>query len=328
MADIARLAGVSVSSVSRALAGSALIPQALRDRINAIARDHGYVVNQAARSLRLQTTHTIGVVLPVGHEVRQAISDPFMLELVGALADEVMARGYDLLLSRVASPGPDWLNELTRSQRFDGLLVLGQSDQHAALDAAARDYPAMVVWGEFMRGQRYCSVGVNNAAAGRAATEHLLRTGCRNILFIGPSGVPEADARYEGYAETMKAAGLTPVAHEARFVGESAQSVVEGLLAGDQPFDALFCASDVIAAGALRALQAAGRRVPEEVSVIGFDNIAIAAGLGLTTVRQDRIAGASAMVETLFGRMAGQIAGPVRLPVELVLRGTTRPVSA
>ena len=329
MADIARMAGVSVSSVSRALAGSPLIPAPLRERIHAIAHEHGYVVNQAARALRLQTTRTVGLILPMAHEVGHPVSDPFLLELIGALADEVIGRGYDLLLSKVTAPGNGWLRELTRSQRFDGLLVLGQSDQHEALNDVARDYPNMVVWGEFVRGQRYCSVGVNNIAGGRRATEHMLKGGCRDVVFLGPSGVPEADARYEGYAQALAETEFRvsePVHCETRFLDGSAAEVVRDMIAQRYRFDGLVCASDVIAQGALKALAEGGLRVPEDVAVCGFDDVATAQTLGLTTVRQDRVAGARHMVDLLFRRMNGEVAPPMRLPAELVVRHTTRPV--
>ncbi len=329
MADIARMAGVSVSSVSRALAGSPLIPEALRDRINTLARENGYVVNQAARALRLQTTHTIGLILPLGHEVGQMVSDPFLLGLVGALADEVMARGYDLLLSRVTPKESGWLRELTRSNRFDGVLVLGQSDQHAELDEAARDYPNMVVWGEFLRGQRYCSVGVNNQTAAFRAVDHMLKGGCRDILFLGPTGVPEADSRYAGYAEALAASPFhpgEPIACETRFLVHHAHEVVADLIVQKHRFDGLFCASDCIAQGALTALREAGIRVPADVAVCGFDDIGLAEGLGLTTVRQDRGLGARHMVDLLFRRMAGETTAPMRMTGDLVIRRTTRTV--
>ena len=329
MADIARIAGVSVSSVSRALAGNPLIPLPLRQKIHAIARQHGYVINQAARALRLQTTNTISVILPLGHEVTQPVSDPFMLGLVGALADEVIARGYDLLLSKVTATRPGWLYELTRAQRFDGALVLGQSDQHDELNAVARDYPNLVVWGEFLRGQIYCSVGVNNAAAGRKVTEHLLKGGCRDILFLGPSGVPEADARFSGYAQALVAAGDgigAPRACETRFVAGSGTDTVRKLIAERTRFDGLVCASDIIARDAITALEEAGLRVPADVAVAGFDDIGVAQGINLTTMRQDRSLGAQHMVDLLFRRMGGEVAPPLRMNAELVTRGTTRPV--
>jgi DNA-binding LacI/PurR family transcriptional regulator len=142
MADIARMAGVSISTVSRALTGNTLIPKALREEIGEIARANGYVVNQAARSLRLRRTNTIGVVIPLGREAGQLISDPFFLEMVGRLADEITLRDYAVLLTKVASPQPGWLDRIIQSQRADGLLIIGQSNQHEALNLAARQLSA------------------------------------------------------------------------------------------------------------------------------------------------------------------------------------------
>ena len=330
MADIARMAGVSVSSVSRALAGSSLIPQAQRDKINAIARENGYVVNLAARNLRLQTTRTIGLVLPLGHEDGQAISDPFLLELIGCLADEVVSRGYDLLLSKVTVTSEGWLRELTGSHRFDGLLVLGQSDQHAVINDLADYYPALVVWGEKLPEQAYCTVGVDNCLGGYLATRHMVAGGCRDILFLGPMGVPEAEARFHGYARGLASAPFRmgeAIECETHFLYESGYAVVSDLIHQKHVFDGLFCASDVIAQGAMAALAEAGLRVPEDVAVCGFDDIAVAKSLSppLTTVSQDRRTGAKHMVDLLFRRMSGEAPGPVVMTPSLMARASTRP---
>ena len=330
MADIARMAGVSVSSVSRALAGSSLIPEAQRDKINAIAREHGYVINLAARNLRLQTTQTIGLVLPMGHQEGQAISDPFLLELIGALADEVVRRGYDLLLSKVSVTREGWLRELTGSHRFDGLLVLGQSDQHTIINNFSGRYPAMVVWGEKQADQDYCSVGVDNCMGGYLAARHMIAGGCRDILFLGPGGVPEAEARFQGYARGLASAPFRmgeAIACETHFLYESAHEVVCDLIHQKHVFDGLFCASDVIAQGAMAALAEHGLRVPEDVAICGFDDVAMAKSMSpsLTTVRQDRASGARHMVDLLFRRMAGEPAEPVVMTPTLVVRQSTRP---
>ncbi|EGF92038.1 HTH-type transcriptional repressor cytR [Asticcacaulis biprosthecium C19] len=335
MADVARLAGVSVSSVSRALADSPLIPKELRERIQAIARENGYVVNQAARNLRLQTTQTIGLILPMGPQSDDQLTDSFLLEMIGALADEVVRRGYDLLLSKVNATSDGWLFDLTHSHRFDGLLVLGQSDQHVALQAVGAEYPAMVVWGEKMPRQSYASVGVDNVLGGRLAARHMVAGGCRDILFVGPSGVPEADARYTGYcqglastlASTLAQSGA-PQRIESRFNFESALTAVREVIARKQTFDGLFCASDIIAQAALTALAEAGLSVPGDVAVCGFDDIGLARSLspGLTTVRQDRATGARHMVDILFRRLNGIVAPSVQINAELVVRGTTRGV--
>ncbi|ESQ90594.1 LacI family transcriptional regulator [Asticcacaulis sp. AC460] len=331
MADVARLAGVSVSSVSRALADSPLIPKELRERIQTIARENGYVVNQAARNLRLQTTQTVGLILPMGPQTDEQLTDSFLLEMIGALADEVVRRGYDLLLSKVSATSEGWLFDLTHSHRFDGLLVLGQSDQHAAMQAVGAEYPSMVVWGEKMPGQTYASVGVDNVLGGRLASRHMVAGGCRDILFVGPSGVPEADARYSGYAQGLASTTCKAgpgVRIDCQYSFDSALTAVREVISRKQAFDGLFCASDIIAQGALAALAEAGLKVPDDVAVCGFDDIGLARSLspGLTTVRQDRMAGARHMVDILFRRLNGEMAPSVQIGAELVVRGSTRKV--
>ena len=328
MADISRLAGVSVSTVSRALAGSELVPQALRDKIGALAAEHGYVVNQAARNLRLQTTRTIGIVMPMGHETGQRLTDPFLLEMIGHLSEEVIQHGYDVLLTKVAHPDDGWLSGLIQSHRFDGLLMLGQSDQHKAINDVAAGYLPMVVWGEKLRDQTYCSVGVDNVFGGRLATQHLLSVGRRVIRFIGPSHVPEVDSRYQGYREAMAAAGAKPAVTElieSRFTFDSAVEVVRGLIKAKVKFDGLFAASDVIAHGAMTALAEAGFHVPADVAVVGFDDVAMARSLAppLTTIRQDLAMASKLMVDLLFQRIKGELTSSAVVPASLVVRGST-----
>lgn len=327
MADIARMAGVSISTVSRALAGNTLIPQPLREQIVEIARTSGYVVNQAARSLRLRRTETIGVVIPLGHESGQMISDPFFLEMVGRLADEITLRDYAVLLTKVASPQPGWLERIIQSQRADGLLIIGQSNQHDALNLAAETYGPLVVWGGHLPDQRYCTVGGDNVGGARLAVEHLARIGRRRIAFLGAIDAPEAILRREGYDAALAEAGLAAhpeLAIQASFTSASAHEATKALIASGAPFDAIFAISDVVALAAIRALTEAGRRVPEDVAVIGYDDIALA-GQGappLTTVRQDLEDGARRMVDLLFRRIAGENAPSAVLPAELVIRAT------
>ncbi|MCA1936010.1 MAG: LacI family transcriptional regulator [Asticcacaulis sp.] len=163
MADIARMAGVSVSTVSRALAGSPLIPKPLRDKIAAIAEEHGYVVNQAARNLRLKRTRTIGLVLPEDGD--RKLRDPHLLSMMGALTQAVFKRGYELLVLKTPAKRQGALKDLVRSQRFDGMLVLPDTaakDQHEALSDLARYYAPLVVWGR-LPDQSYCGVEASTA---------------------------------------------------------------------------------------------------------------------------------------------------------------------
>ena len=333
MADISRIAGVSVSTVSRALAGSDLVPQALREKITAIAQERGYVVNQAARNLRLQTTRTIGLVMPMGHETGQQITDPFLLEMIGHISEEVIQHGYDVLLTKVASPTEGWLSGLIQSHRFDGLIMLGQSDQHTTINDVAAGYLPMVVWGEKLPGQAYCSVGVDNAFGGQLATTHLLGLGRTRIRFMGPSHVPEVDSRYRGYLEAMNAAPRRGTIRpgdldivESRFTFASAVEATRSLIRSKTRFDGLFAASDVIAHGAMTALTEAKLSVPADVAICGFDDVAIARSLSppLTTVRQDLAMASRLMVDLLFKRMTGELTSSAVIPASLIIRGSTQ----
>jgi DNA-binding LacI/PurR family transcriptional regulator len=325
MADIARMAGVSVSTVSRALAGSTLVPQAKREEILALAQAQGYVINEQARNLRLKKTRTIGVVIPLGHEVGQLISDPFFIELLGRLADEITARDYNVLLTKVARPAPGWQDRLIQSQKADGLIVIGQSDQHEALNAVARTYLPLVVWGAHLPSQLYCSVGSDNIGGARLAVEHLVQKGRRRIAFLGVPSLPEVGLRYDGYRRALAAAGIAEdpaLLAPAHFTVDTAYDTVRGLIDSKVPFDAIFAVSDVIAIAAIKALNAAGLRVPDDVAVVGFDDITIAAYVNppLTSVRQDLARGAKVMIDLLFRRMEGENTPSATMPAELVVR--------
>jgi DNA-binding LacI/PurR family transcriptional regulator len=325
MADIARMAGVSVSTVSRALADNPLIPEEKRREIQALAQVHSYSVNQFARNLRLGHSRTIAVVFPLGHEVGQLISDPFFLELLGRLADEITARGFDLLLTKVPAPNAHWLDTLIQSQRMDGIVIIGQSDQHEILNRAAESYLPMVVWGAHMPNQTYCTVGVDNLGGAKLAVDHLVKIGRKRIAFLGMPDVPEIELRRKGYDAVLKKARLPhgpDLNVPAHLVPDSAYDATCALIQSGVQFDAIFAASDVIAIAAIKALAASGRSVPEDVAVVGFDDISLA-GLSsppLTTVRQDLERGAQALVDLLFRRMVGEETPSATMPAELIVR--------
>lgn len=328
MADIARMAGVSISTVSRALAGNPLIPKTLRDQIVEIAQTHGYVVNQSARSLRLRKTDTIGVVIPLAHETGQLISDPFFLEMLGRLADEITRRNYSVLLNKVIVTEAGWLDRIIQSHRADGLVLIGQSTQHDALNAVADSYKPMVVWGAQLPGQRYCAVGSDNVEGGRLAVTHLAASGRKRIAFFGVVDAPEAAQRFEGYKKGLAEVGLPfdpALVVPTPYTLEESQEAATAFLKTGVPFDGIFAFSDVIALAAVGALHAAGKTVPGDVGVVGFDDIVLArhSNPPLTTVRQDLAFGARAMVDLLFRRMTGEDARSTLAPVELVVRGSS-----
>jgi DNA-binding LacI/PurR family transcriptional regulator len=325
MSDIAQLAGVSMSTVSRALADNPLIPLDRREEIQRIAKDAGYVINQSARSLRMRKTQTIGIVFPMGHDAGQLISDPFFIEMFGRLADEITLRDYQMLLCRVVDTSPGWLTKIIQSQRQDGVIVIGQSDQHEALNAASAMYAPFVVWGSHLPEQTYCSVGTDNIGGARRAVDHLISIGRRRIAFLGVPKLPEIGQRYEGYLRSLKQAGLTPdpnLVVPAHFSFEMAYDAAQNLIESGIEFDAIFAVSDTIALAAVQALSAAGIDIPGDVSVVGYDDIAIAAQATppLTSVRQDLAKGARTLVDLLFRRMAGEEAPSATLVPNLIVR--------
>jgi DNA-binding LacI/PurR family transcriptional regulator len=329
MADIARLAGVSESTVSRALQDNPNVSKATRIRIQQLVQEQGYKINPVASSLRSRKTNTIAVVLPLQHESKQHISDPFFIEMLGHIADAISDRGYDLLLSKIATTQGDWLNMMVRARRADGIIIIGQSSQHDRLnEAAAFDMP-FVVWGTQMPGQTYATVGSDNRTGGFLATDHLIGRGCKRIAFLGDKRLPEISARYLGYADALSKCGL-PVVPElevlAHFESAEALAEVSVLIESGIEFDGFVAASDVIAMSAIRSLNEHGKRVPEDVAVVGFDDIGMAAYTSppLTTVKQDLALGGQELVRLLMDQINGRPVESVILPTQLILRKSGR----
>ncbi|WP_297513726.1 substrate-binding domain-containing protein [uncultured Caulobacter sp.] len=253
------------------------------------------------------------------------MSDPFFLEMVGRLADEITLRDYSVLLNKVIATEPGWLERIIQSHRADGLLVIGQSTQHEALNTVADAYRPMVIWGAQIPGQRYCTVGSDNIEGGRLAVARLAARGRRRIAFLGAVDAPEAAQRFEGYRQGLDRAGIAfdpALVVPTPYTMDEAGQAVAAFLARGVAFDAAFAFSDVIAVAAFGALKAAGRSVPDDVAVVGFDDVPLArhGAPPLTTIRQDLRSGARAMVDLLFRRMAGEDAPSTLIPVELVPR--------
>jgi DNA-binding LacI/PurR family transcriptional regulator len=325
MADIARLAGVSVSTVSRALNGSTLVNQETRDRIGQLARSLNYSINLGAQNLRLQKNQTIAVVVPYDAQARQHISDPFFLSIVGAIADALTDRGYDMLLSRVDAERLDTAAALYDSGKAVGLVIIGQWRHHDQLnEMAARKVP-VVVWGGQLPQQLYCSVGGDNLAGGMQATRHLLQQGCKRIAFVGDTALPEVDLRHQGYLRALAEAGLSPdpkLEVPAPFVINTARQALDRLCAARTRFDGVFACSDLLALQAVMALRASGRSVPGDVAVVGYDDMPVAtySDPPLTTVHQPVALAGSEIVDALLALLRGERAAPRVLPVHLVVR--------
>ncbi|WP_062346796.1 LacI family DNA-binding transcriptional regulator [Novosphingobium sp. CCH12-A3] len=324
IAELAKIAGVSAGTVSRALADKSLVNKETRERIQALAREHGFRPNQMARRLRTQQTGVIGVVIPLGHERRQHISDPFFMTLFGYLADELTESGHDLMLSRVIPGDDEWLDRIVDSGMLDGALVIGQSNQFDVIERVAKHYRPLVVWGSYREGQVQCTVGVDNAAGGALATRRLMARGAKRLAFFGDTNGPEIAERLRGVERAI--AGLSDVSlanfptHLAS--DEMASQITAHLDSLDGEVDGIVCASDIIAMTTIRILHERGVTVPDDVAVTGFDDLPLAARMvpQLTTVKQDIAEGAKAMVDALRRRIAGEDAPSTVMQPELVAR--------
>lgn len=326
IAELARIAGVSAGTVSRALANKSLVNKETRERIQAIAREHGFRPNQMARRLRVQETRVIGVVVPLGHEQRQHLSDPFFMAILGHLADALTESGYDIMLSRVIPNADDWLERIVESGMLDGVLIIGQSNQVEALERVADHYKPMVVWGSRQPAQQHCTVGVDNRAGGRMAGECLIGAGRKRLAFLGETDVPELRDRYSGLCDAAKAAGLpAPEQLHVHLASDTMAEEIAGHIALIRSgIDGIACGSDLIAMQTVRALADHAIAVPGDVSVTGFDDLPLAEQTvpRLTTISQNIAEGARHMVQLLFERIAGQDTGSVEMAPVLVRRDT------
>lgn len=209
--------------------------------------------------------------------------------------------------------------------RVDGVIVIGQSNQIDAIERVAARYRPIVVWGADMPDRQQTTVGTDNVAGGRIAAKHLLAQGRRRLAFFGNIEVPEFAARYEGFQQALAASGggqatLLPL----HLTSEASYSAIERYLTRHPSPDGIVAASDVIAMSALRALAGAGKRVPQDVGVVGYDDVSIAMHTNppLTTVRQDVVRGAAILVDLLFRRIDGAEGQSVTMAPELILRAS------
>jgi DNA-binding LacI/PurR family transcriptional regulator len=326
--ELAKLAGVSAGTVSRALADSQLISKKTRDHIQALAREHDFRPNIMARNFRSKRAGAIGVLIPLGHETAQHISDPFFMTLLGHLADALTERGHDLLLSRVIPTNPQWLIDVVDSGRVDGVILIGQSDQSSVIDRVAERYLPLVAWGANLKDQVHCSVGSDNRRGGALAAEHLIEGGAKSFAFFGDPVAPEISERLEGCRAALARAGLGDGLRvvPAHLTAETAHPAIGSWLSEiDVVPDGIIAASDVIALSAIRALSEHGFSVPDDVKVIGYDDLPLANQTipPLTTVKQDLVAGAAHLVDLLFRRVGGEKTDSIVLSPKLIVRGSS-----
>lgn len=325
--DLAELAGVSISTVSRALNDSPSVNARTKQLIWRLARERDYPFRRSMPAGPIGADATIAIVAPRPQGRESRLSDPFFLELLAGVGEAARERDCDVLLSHFSPSSFEELLTATSTSRADGIIFLGQSSLHHAFNRLAESERRFVVWGAQMPDQDYCSVGSDNLVGGRRATAHLARLGRRRIVFLGDTEAPEVTQRHRGYVEALQLAGL-PVDRgllvPAHFDIESAESSVDALLARAAHFDGIVAASDLIAFGAIRALRRAGRQVPQDVSVVGYDDVPMAryTNPALTTVSQDTARAGRLLVSKLIGVSADQDIRSERMPTDLIVRAS------
>lgn len=322
--DLAERAGVSISTVSRALNDSPSVNRRTKERIWELARKLDYPFRRYMPAGPIGADATLAVVVPQPQSRNDISSDPFLSQLLGGILSAARERDCDVLISHVSAKGYDDLASAMKTSRADGVIFIGQSVLRAEFSRLAREESRFVVWGAAFSEQDYCSVGSDNPAGGRRATAHLMRLGRRRIAFLGDIHVPEAAQRHRGYLEAHERAGEAvdeALMIPAHFEVESAEAAIDGFLQSAIALDGIVAASDLLAMGAIRALIKARRSVPDDVSVVGYDNITVSRLYrpALTTIAQDTGVAARMLVSKLLDG-GGRTSLSERIPTELIVR--------
>ena len=319
MADLARLAGVSKITVSRALSENGIVAAGTRDKVRALAAEHGYKLNVSARNLRLRQSHTIAVIVEMKPSVNRPMSDPYPLELLGGIAQELATANYSVLLTtRPGALAP-------AVQAADAVILLGQGAKQQAVHLFDRLRLPMVVWGAPSADDAHVVVGSDNRQGGAAVAERFVSLGRHHPVFLGDTDHAEMAERHAGFVKHLKTHGIAPIIidHKA-FTAESGFEAVAGLLRRKVRFDAVFAISDLLAMGAVRALVEAGLRVPEDVTVIGYDDTPLGAAFipPLTSVHQNWHEGGVLLARKALALFRGEKVASETLPSRLVVRTT------
>lgn len=339
LSDIAAAAGVSVATVSRVLSDHPAILQTTKAHVLALAQELGYPLpdpgsrRQKARVRRPKRSGTICAVMPVALPSGSRLANAFEMDLLGGVGAAMRDHRLDFSVSAQAPYDDLSLARFMEQHPYDGVIFFGQSQFHEGLNTLAGSHRPFVVWGVETPGQRYCSVGSDNFACGYRATQHLVSLGRKRIAFVGQSAPittaqtshSQLSERLAGFRNALAAVGLPADITAMRPAGsglEAGEQGLRSLLRQGIAFDAVVASSDLVALGAIRVLRSEGRRVPEDVAVVGYDDSPFARLMTpqLTTMRQDPILAGHLLVTKLLRAMAGYEVKPERLPTELVIR--------
>lgn len=335
IADIAKFAGVSKSTVSRALNDSPLLSQETKDRIREIAREHHFAFHQGARSLSLKRSNTIGLILPIYPDDdfgtgSYFITDPFFVELLRGIMIKVAGYGYDLLIGQPVKHSPNDVQRYLESKRADGLILLGCQGYLQSISELFGPEAPIIVWGA-SEDLTCCTVNSDNVTGGRLAVQHLFSIGRKRIAFLGGyEGEPEVSLRYQGYVQGLQKSNLPvdpALVKYGDYTSQSGYDSMKAILTSTKDVDGVFACSDLMAIGAMEAIRESGRQVAVDVSVVGFDDVPLAAYCSppVTTIRQPLSKAGETLVHNLVQYLKDKTITRTILPVELVVRKSSDP---
>jgi LacI family transcriptional regulator len=325
IADVAREAGVSAQTVSRALNNKGEISSETRERVLATVERLGYRPNTLARGLVTQKTSTLGLVVP-------DIANPFFSEVARGAEDAAHGAGFSLLLCNTMEDSSREIEALRtlEAQRVDGIVLCSSRLSEEEFGAMLARLPAVILVNREASGSDLRSVCIDDEAGAWRATQHLLNNAHRSIAFLaGPPASQSGRRRAQGHQRALAEAGVPvdpALSVECTPHLEGGYNAARQLLASRPDIDAFLCYNDLVAVGALQACAALDRRVPEDVAVVGCDDILLA-GLvkpPLTTLRSDKRALGAEAVRLLLRKLAGCAEGcdNVILQPELIVRAS------
>jgi DNA-binding LacI/PurR family transcriptional regulator len=324
---VARRAGVSRATVSRVVNGSTTVAVAIRDAVNVAVKELGYVPNQAARSLVTQRTESIALILP--ETANRVFSDDlFFPAVIRGVSQELEAADKQLVLMMAGSPASHGrVERYAMAGHVDGVMFASMHGADPLPGALSRLGIPVVCSGRPPAGSPVPYVDVDHFGGVAQAVAHLVALGRRRIATIaGPQDMVAGVDRLNGYRAALEEAGLRGHVTVGDFTRDSGVRGMNDLLAEDPDLDAVFVASDMMAHGALRVLRDKGRRVPDDVAVIGFDDFEISqySDPPLTTVRQPIVDMGRTMARQMLGLVDDDRDVPqsVVLPTELVVRAS------
>lgn len=319
MEDLAKLAGVSKITVSRALRDSPLVTPETREKIRTLASEQGYRFNVSARNLRMGRSYSVAVVVEMTPVRGRPMSDPYPLELLGGITQELTTAGYSVVLTSKQ------LMNTAPVQGADGLILLGQGSHGEAVRTLQQTGMPLVVWGAPEPETDYIVVGSDNRKGGISAAERFIAQGRQKLVFLGDVDHAEVQERCAGFIDAMAGRATVHIIRPKAFTFEAGFDSISSLLKKKGAnFDGVFAASDLLAMGAIRALAEKNLRVPENVSVIGYDDTPGAASFvpPLTSVHQYLRDGGVLLAKKMLGLIEGEAVASEMLPTTLMVRAT------